>query len=385
MLPANQKDLLISSPNQGIPVSFAPKLIEDAINLKRAAREYYYPMMAIKHLRALSSGLTGKNNVFIPNIKDFKTNAFQRVVVYVPGIKATVERRHDGSLVITEFTMSDGYEALAKRSRERPGVYRVRSVSTSEASVQYKNNGRIVPENGRNVVIADASYSSPKEAAIEVINSIKSTRSRHIAETGDFDMFYSAVGKKLGGMTSYTPEIHKVSYASAGLLADAMERSKEQTSVTWVSEQSGSVVLTQALQTLALKNVSFKDKRHRVCMHSPTTSPMPTLQAVGELNMVADSGLATGDGHVRAAFGSLLSNARRANNRDDHYTWGDYYNDLSGGVMAGLAVAGATSFVASAAVGSPILAGVGTFCSAAGAIQLACKPVKTCLKKVKLK
>lgn len=337
--------------------------------------------MALKHLRALSSGLTGKNNVYIPNINDFKTNALQRIVVYVPGFKATVERRSNGNLVVTEFKPDGGYEGITRRSREKPGVYRVEKGVLKKNRATYKSNGRITPDNGRNVVVADTSYTTPESAMAGVLQSIRKTSSKHIIEIGDFDMFYSPVKSKLGGMRSYTPEIHTQSYGFAGLLADAMQRSQKQTAVTWVSEQSGSVVLTQALQTLALKQVSFEEKRYRVCMHSPTTSPAAALRAISEVNMIADSNLAKGDGHARAAIGSLLTNATRAQNRNDHYTWGDYFNDLSGGTMAALSVAGATSFTAGAFVSSPALITVGAVCSTAGALEVTWKAFGKYVKK----
>lgn len=382
MLPAIDKDLLISDPNRGIPVKFAPNLREDGLMLKRAAREYYYPMMAIKHLRALSSGLMGKDNVFIPNIKDFKTNAFQRVAVFVPGIKATVERRQDGSLVVTELELSDGYDALAKHGSDRPGVYTVKKDFRGDVDVHYKSNGRITPVDGRNVIVADTRYSSPERSAVGLIDNLKATHSRDAVIKVDFDMFYSPVGKKLGGLRRYTPEIHTNSYGFAGLLADAMERSLKQKSVTWASELSGSVVLTQALQTLALKGVSFEDKNHLVKMHGPTTSPVPTLRAAKELKMTVDSDLAKGDGHIIASVSSLLTNASRARDPNDHYTSRDYLNDLSGGTMAALAAAGAFTFAASAAVNPALLVGFGSFCSGVGALHLTYKAVKNHIKRI---
>lgn len=336
--------------------------------------------MALKHLRALSSGLTGKNNVYIPNINDFKTNALQRVVVYVPGFKATVERRSNGNLVVTEFKPDGGYEGITRRSREKPGVYQVRNVPGKLPRLEYKRNGRISPENGRNVIVADTRYSTPLVAATEAGLSLKKTTSKHVTEIGVFDIFYSPVKNKLGGMRSYTPEVHTSGYLFAGLLADAIERSQKQTGVTWISEQSGSVILTQALQALALKKLSFEKGRHRVCMHNPTISPVPALRAISDLKMVADSDLAKGDGHARAVIGSLLTNASRAQNRDDHYTWGDYFNDLSGGTMAALSVAGATSFAAGA-FGSSALITVGAVCSTAGALEITWKAFGKYVKK----
>lgn len=62
------KGLLISTPNQGKQVIFAPSIEASGLLLKQAARQgYYYPMLALKHLNALSTGLSGKRNVFIPN------------------------------------------------------------------------------------------------------------------------------------------------------------------------------------------------------------------------------------------------------------------------------------------------------------------------------
>lgn len=382
MMPSIDKDLIISTPGRGKEVRFAPKYREEALKLKRAAKEYYYPMMALKHLAALSSGLMGKTNVFIPNIKDFKTNSFQRVVVFVPGIKATIEHRRDGSLVVTEFEMSNGYDAIAIRGDERPGVYTVKKNVRGDVDVHYKSNGRITPVDGRNVIVADTRYPSPEKSAVGLIDNLKATHSRDAVIKVDFDLFYSPVGKKLGGLRRYTPEIHTNSYGFAGLLADAMERSLKQKSVTWASELSGSVVLTQALETLALKGVSFEDKNHLVKMHGPTTSPVPTLRAAKELKMTVDSDLAKGDGHIIASVSSLLTNASRARDPNDHYTSRDYLNDLSGGTMGALAAAGAVTFAASAALNPTLLVGFGSFCSGVGALHLTYKAVKNHIKRI---
>lgn len=379
MLPAEEKDLLLTPPNRGIPVKFAPKYLEEARKLKRAANKYYYPLMALKHLCALSSGLMGKTNVFIPNIKDFQTNALQKVVVYVPGIKATVERRQSGCLVVTDFEMSDGYDAIAKRGDERPGVYQVDVVGQS-IKANYKTNGRIKAENGRNVIIADTRYTAPSEAAESAIENLKATPSSHVAAIGQFDLFYSPVGSKLGTMRRYTPEIHTESYGFAGLLADAIEQSQKQQGVSWISDRSGSVVLMQALQTLALKKgVSFKDKGHLVKMYNPTSSPTPTLQAIKDLKMIADKDLAKGGGHALASISCLRTNAARARDQEDHYTWEDYYNDISGGTMAALGAMGAISFAASPVL--PVFTGIGAFCSGASALQLTYKTFGKYFKK----
>jgi len=145
--------LQLNTPEIGKDVVFAPSVHEDAETLVTLANKgYYYPLMAIKHLAALSTGLTGKNNVFIPNINDFKTNSLQKVVVFVPGIAATVERRPNDVLTITHIVLSDGYESIEKGSNQKPGVYSV-SKETGSVDVRYRKNGRITSEDNRNVVM----------------------------------------------------------------------------------------------------------------------------------------------------------------------------------------------------------------------------------------
>ncbi|MDO6609791.1 hypothetical protein Q4542_20545, partial [Saccharophagus degradans] len=56
--------------------------------------------------------------------------------------------------------------------------------------------------------------------------------------------------------------------------------------------------------------------------------------------------------------------------------------DVSDGALAALGVLGATSFVASAAVGAPVLAGLGAFWSSAGAVQLVYKSFGSYIKRM---
>ncbi|MDO6423449.1 hypothetical protein [Saccharophagus degradans] len=379
MHPAIDKDLLISTPNYGKPVVFAPNKREECLRLKKEAKQYYYPMMALKHLSALSSGLMGKNNVFIPNIKNFKTNSFQEVVVFVPGIKATVEHRATGHLVVTELEFSNGYDSIAKRDGERPGVYRVAGTGDG-FKASYKTNGRITPEANRNVAIADTSYSSLSMAVSAVGSELESICNSDTVAKGEFDLVYSPVGSKLGGLTKYSPDIHTESYAFAGLLADAMEKSKSHSGVVWASQGSGSVVLTQALQALVAKGASFQGKKHVVKMHRATTDPVPTLQAAFKLGMIPDKKVGNGNGDLVPSAHALLINASRARDPDDYYTWSDYRNDLSGGALAALSAAGAISYTATAAVSLPFLAQVGAVSGTVGAIHLGAKVLRNRLR-----
>lgn len=372
------KDLLISPSGQGKQISFAPALKEQGLLLKRAARQgYYYPMLAIKHLTALSTGLSGKQNVFIPNINNFKAKSFQQFSVFVPGIQATVERRSNDTLIVTQLFLdpNESYLAIERGSTIKPGVYTANKLS-SKWEVKYKNNGRITPENARKVVIADTNHKKPNDAAVEISNKLSALFGKQAGLSKSFDLFYTPAGAKLGGMFNYNPTIINQGYAYAGLLADAMEQAKNQSEVIWASEKSGSVILTQALQTLALKNVSFADKNHIVSMSQPTTNPNVTLLAAKQIGMVADKELAYGDGHIRASVSSLLTNASRAKDKNDDYNWQDYANGLANGSTAAAAGVGALALLASTVINAPTVTTVGTVAGSVGAIQFAFKSLK---------
>lgn len=383
MIPRPHKDLMISTPGQGKELSFAPNLKEQGLILKRAERQgFYYPAMAMKNLKALSTGLSGKRNVFIPNINDFKANTFQKVVVFVPGIRATVERRANDSLVVTELYLdpNESYMAIERGSTQKPGIYQV-SRDGQGVSIKYKNNGRITPEDARKVVIADTDYSSPGDAVKAVSSKLGDMFGSDTALVGDFDLLYSPVGRSLGGMRNYNPNLLNQGYAFAGLLADAMERSIKQKGVIWASELGGSVVLTQGLQVLTHKNLSFTPQNHVVKMYQPATDPTPTLAATAQLGMLADKNMAKGNGNIRASVSSLVTNASRARDKSDPYTWKDYAKHLSDGSTSTLGAVGALSFGATLLIGLPALTTVGTVASGAGAIQFAYNTVKKRLKK----
>ena len=333
--------------------------------------------MAIKQLNALSTGLNGKRNVFIPNINDFKTNSFQKVVVFIPGIRATVERRANDTLVVTELELdpNESYMAIA-RGNKKPGVYTIKISSEGQAAPEYKNNGRITPENNRNVVIADTEYESPAEAAKIVLKKLDEIIDSNASKRGSFDMFYAPVGDSLGGMRNYNPALLTQSYGFAGLLADAMEKAKDQTGIVWASQGSGCVVLTQGLQALAAKGVSFDEKYHSVKMHKPTTNPWPTLVAANQLNMHADKQILQGGGHMYAVTASLLTNAHRAKDKNDTYSWKDYANDIANGTATTAGALGAVTVGAGLFTSSPLLAAVGAVTGAVWAIHFASKAVK---------
>ncbi|MDK2778074.1 MAG: hypothetical protein KYX62_10455 [Pseudomonadota bacterium] len=370
--------LLLGTPNTGKRVVFTPVTKKAAQILAQAAKEgYYYPMMALKQLEALSTGLGGKTNVFIPNINDFKTNSFQQVVVFVPGIVATVERRPNDTLAITKLELSDDYKSIEKGSLEKPGVYSVSKSSVNGVAVNFQEDGQILSENNRLVVIADPKYAEPKLAAQYAAKKLGKLFGDGAAKKCDFDLFFSPLGSELRGMRNYNPHVANKTYAFSGLLADAMEKSNNISGVEWTSEHAGSLVLTQALMTLDAKNVSFKDKNHVVKMCWAKSNPQPAFNSAKRMGMLSDNGLLSSNSHVRPALASLKGNFNRLRDKDDDYGLKDYAGGLGNGLMDANGLVSLGLFTGSIATGGAALLSAGFITGAVGSTVFALQKVKT--------
>ncbi|MCA6127806.1 hypothetical protein [Thalassolituus oleivorans] len=372
----SSQGLQLNTPGIGKTLVFTPNTEDDALILERAAKEgYYYPLMALKHLSALSTGLTGKTNVFIPNINDYKTNSFQQVVVFVPGIAATIERRPNDVLAITRLDLSDEYKSIARGSQQKPGVYSV-TKDGDAVKVMFRNNGRITSKDDRNLVISDTSYMDPEAAAKEAVKRLETLLGGTAALKCDFDLFYSPLGSKLKGMRNYNSVVVSKTYGFSGLLADAMEQSNNKNGVVWASERGGSVVLTQALISLAAKNISFQKRNHIVKMCWATSNPKPAFQAAIQMGMTADKNLLRSNSHIKAALSATIGNAQRAADKRDPYSWDDYGRELANGAMTANTVIGIGVLAGGAATGSPLLAAMGTVTGTLGALQFAYNKIK---------
>ena len=362
--------LELGTPGIGKTLVFAPKYEAAGRILDKAAEDgHYYPLMAMKHLRALSTGLSGKDNVFIPNINDFKTNSFQKVMVFVPGIVAMVERRSDDKLVISRLDLSDDYEGVARKLNNKPGVYSVKKVGNT-LDVEHREGDVIADKTHRCVVVASPSYEDKDRAAKGAQKSLKSLFGQQVAAWCDFDLFYSPVGAQHKGMRNYNPTLNTQTYAFAGLLADAMVRSKHQEGVAWASERDGSIVLTQALMTLAAKNISFEGKGHSVTMGWSKSDPQFAHNAAMKLGINSDKRLMSSG--TRAGFTAAWTNYARVMDKNDDFSLKDYGEELVNGTMTATALVSTGLLIggAGAVLSAPNAVGVaGLLTGSVGAIK----------------
>ena len=286
----------------------------------------------------------------------------------MPGIKATVERRPNDSLLVTNLEVSSEYKSISKSSVNKPGFYSVK-YARGEAKTSYRRNGRISSADGRIVVIPDGAYETVQEAAKGVYGRFSETAGRAAITTGEFDMLYSPAGRGFGSslLREYDPRSISDAYAFASLCAKAMENSLQQKNVFWFSEFGGSAIFTQSMQILARKNITFQKTGHVAYMHRPSTDPVMALQLTKKLGFKVDKQFAKTIGFSSARM--MIAKASRARDKKDIYSWKDYASELGNGGLGGVAVAGAGITVAGLFVSSPALgSALATAGTAAGLI-----------------
>lgn len=357
----NSKATLPATPLSatGKEIRVLPSVEPQIAILKTAARQgYYYPMLALKQLASLSAGPLGKHNVFIPNVNSSKAHTLQMFCIFLPGIKATIERRANDTYMVTKLELSDGYAGIGKD--DRPGIYSV-SKEDQGYRVKYKSNGRITPEDGRTVIICESGYRSPGNAAKDVASRLQETAGRAIANRGEFDIFYSGLDQGLGGnFRNYDPKSIKISYAAASVLADAMAQSRNKKGVNWISEFGGSAIFTQAMHILNQQQLSFNDQNHSAYLYEPKTNPVETLSLTHKLGLDTGKDFTKG-GNTHARLSTLKINWMRASNNNSPYTWKDYSNDTANSGLKAVAIGGAGIFAAGfLPMAAPVAVAVGT-------------------------
>lgn len=323
-------------------IRFAPNVEKDVAILKRAAKAgYYYPMLALKQLQSLSSGPCGKHNVFIPNLNDSRAHTFQMFHMYVPGIKATIERRSNDTYTVTSLDLDPAtYQQIAKGA-EKPGIYHVYK-DVEGYKTKYRNNGRVTAEDNRVVVISDGGYKSPGMAVEDIVQRLWSMGAEQAATFNSFDIFYPGNIGRLGGLRRYDSIKNNHSFAAANLLANAMENAHNR-KVYWLSAFGGSAVFSQSMEILVRQNIKLD--KHMAKLYKPTTSGAQAVRLAHQLGIKLPSE-AVKAGGLRASVSLMRANALRASNRDDPYTWINYASDTAKGGMLGVSLAGAGLFVA---------------------------------------
>jgi len=246
----------------------------------------YWARLIVQGIRGLTSGRLHMDNIYVQQ----ETNlAYGRGVFYVvlPGVRATLEDREDGTFVLQTLQADMGYMQGQGMFR-KPGLWRVKDVEGNLDPV-FQEDGAILRKEYRAVVIADRASDAPQDVARLIRDDLVKTDStiRMMTDRSGFDMHYTP-GKGVVGLKSARKalgtEQDKEIVESAVLLANTMHKASSIPGVTWFTDWGGSAILTRALQILSHeKSVTFDS--HRIVLNRPTTSSSQAIKLANDLKI----------------------------------------------------------------------------------------------------
>lgn len=246
----------------------------------------YWARLIVQGIRGLTSGRLHMDNVYV---KQETSLAYGRGVFYVvlPGVRATLEDRADGTFVLQTLQADLGY-LEGQGQNTKPGLWRVQ-VNSDEPTAEFQADGSIQRKEGRAVVIADRSTRRPIDEATRArkyLDQTDTTMKMTVSHSG-FDLHYTP-GKEIVGLKSAKKALNtdqgKEMVESAMLLANTMYRARSVPGVTWLAEWGGSAILTRALQILAQEKLAEFEK-HRIILHRPTSNSSEAEKLAQALKM----------------------------------------------------------------------------------------------------
>lgn len=336
---------VLAGADAGKTVKYTPN-ISDAIAQLIIAAETgnYYPLLAYKQLAALTSGMVGKANVYVPPENTSANHSFQHFDVYVPGIKARVERRSNDNYVVTSLELSGGWDEIRDQDR-KPGIYSV-TRNKGDFDLDYSDNQQILLKDKRNVIIADGQYKNTHAAAKNSYkHACKSSFGSDLKQDKQFDLVYSSIGKSLGGGKQYNAAQVNNGKGMAAILAHAMTQARDQEGVKWIAEGGGSAILTQAMQILANNKVPLKDANHAIYLYKPGTCRTEAVKLAQQLDINLEAGYGSMAYTSRGIMDDLRAKKLRMENMKDSYSGRDYAKTLATYGLGGAGIVGAVTFV----------------------------------------
>ncbi|AMX03397.1 hypothetical protein [Microbulbifer thermotolerans] len=363
---------LIAGQRAGKPIRCITKLEPVFQRLQQAARRnHYWATIAVKELNALTTGVLGKNNVYVRPGKSRTKNSNELYYVFLPGLKATVVRWPDDQFCITELNLDDNYFRATEWSDDatRMGLYRAREDRDRNAwNVELVPNGKIHKQPGRLIAVADARYKQASDAAADAVPravELLGVGAAHVSANGA-DLHFTPGQKALGGLVCYNPLAVDKARKSAVLLAKAMADARDIEDVTWIADSGGSAVLTQAMQILADKGITLE--KHGVYLYKPRTSPARALRLAHQLKLRLNQRFADTGYSVHGALSQYSVAGLRLKNNKDPYNKGYHAKAWLNGAQKVAAPAG----ILAAAIGGQAgmaMAAIATAITGAGVLQ----------------
>lgn len=280
-------DLTIVSGNTNHYVSIAPEYRSTYNDLKRlGGAGNYWALLAVHEINSLLS-----SNVFKPNVYthvETGTNGYKVYKLVLPGCVAYAHKQASGFFIYRIEASSSFHTSQVER--KKPGLHCVSMSNEGQWEENFAADGMVNKEPGRLVAVS-GQYKNI-ETAIEKSVDAMTASSVHIDDLTlrGFDLHFTPVEKQTDIQTSKlqaanNPETSQALHESALLLAMSMERAKNINMVRWVTEGNGSGVMTQAMQILKDKKISFKGTKHKVFFSGISTNLVKAEQLSRELEL----------------------------------------------------------------------------------------------------
>lgn len=352
----------------GKKIFWLPKDEHKVNTLKRAARNgNYYAALAMKQLRQLSTGAVHNSNVFIPNINNSRASTFQMFSVYLPGIRADLERRSDDTYKIIHLELDASFDS--SKTEVKPGFYECerdgRVIKTT-----YRTNKLVKADDGRVVVICGSEFEDPELAAQTVANQLEDIAGRSASLLGKFDIYFAPKGNAPEGMRHFKAEKNTQATMHSSMLANAMDVARKKRAVFWASLDSGSAILTQSVNTLHRRQISFANANHEVTFVNPETDPRAAINHAKQIGLKVHATKSIQGGTLRVRMACAMSLRRRAMDKDDPYTLKHLGLDTAQGALTCVGAAGVGLFAATTfATAAPAVTAAATLVSGVGALQ----------------
>lgn len=289
--------------------------------IRASEKNNYWPTVAVRELRALSSGLIGKKNVYVqPGQKDALGN--QLFIVFLPGLKAVLQKWAVDEYCIIEMTL-DGNYFEATSDGYRTGLYRVKPEEAQRGTwkAEHVANGRVLAKDSRIVAVADSRSEDVSHAAGITMGNIMPALGRETRSSirnGGCDLHYTNGTKSFGRLIRYSALTNDQARQSAVLLAETMANAKDLKNIHWVSDHGGSVVLTQAMQILVDRGVTLQ--HHSIFLQDCKSSPGEAIRLARSLKVTMDESMAHTGWSLRGAVSQRLAARERLHDPDDPFT-----------------------------------------------------------------
>ncbi len=306
--------MLIAGKNGvGKPVNLSPnnkQLINAFTGLKICAdRNESWAVNAIRELKSLNSGHF-KNSVYV----DVSVKKATVLTLVLPGVRASVLKKKDGSYVIFQLKVDNTYLHLQKTHR-KPSIFEVKHKLSASSlwsiDKEPKSVTQLLKGKSSQVVISERR----DEIQISIDDAVETLKSSPLGtemqmKVNGFFMHYTPGDKSIGGFKhwtqAYNVDSDKSLRESSKMLADTMLATREKEGMSWVSEAGGSGILTQALKILDDQGISFEGTKHSIFFHGMTTNQKMAENYALKMKFMVDRKISSGVNllNINQLFGS---------------------------------------------------------------------------------